>query len=245
MPVYFFNKNPNILFPSASSYSKDDINQMFSGLTSDGVTQSAMTYAIEDFISETLINSIISDYTTNFISETSINNKFNRATEDFWTSDEIDSTLSGDTSYYYNAEELDVFASGKTSKYSKAQDVYNNAYSDAEVSQLYWHPEPYYKRTLTTDNTNYTLGGDKYDTIPIFVSGNTYWEVEQLGGFSASWYLLNVTTGNTDIIITVSAEEYNDSGSERFVDLEFSAVQINQTPFTIRLTQEEKSGPIG
>ena len=239
MPVYFFNKNPNILFPGASSYSQDVVDQMFSGLTTDGVTQSALTFAIEDFISETLINSIISDHTVNFISESNINSKFNTATKYFWTSNEIDSTLSGNTSYYYNSEELDVFASGKTSNYSTEQEVYDDAYDTAEVSQLYWHPEPYYKRTLFSDSTEYTLAGNIGSTTSINVFGNTYWEVSESGEFGAAgWYSLSTYTGNTDITITVTAIEKN-TGAERSVDLEFSANDINQVPFTVTLTQEQ------
>jgi len=238
MPVYFFNKNPNILFPGGSSYSKDEVDGQFSGLTSDGVTQSAMTYAIEDFISVTEINQIMSDLTVNYISQTEINNKFDTATADFWTSDEIDSVLSGNTSEFYNSEELDVFASGKTAIYSTSEEIYDNAYADVEVSQTYWHPEPFYKRTLGTDDTTYTLGWNVGSTTQIYVSGNTYWEVIEedapFGG--ASWYSLSVTNGESSLYITVTAEETN-TGPSRTINLEFNANEINQVPFTVALTQ--------
>lgn len=245
MPVYFFNKNPNVLFPGASSYSKDEVDGMFSGLTTDGVTQSGMTYAIEEgeFISESEINSIMDDYTINYISQTSINSKFVNATSDFWTADEIDSTLSGDTSYYYNSEEIDIYASGKTANYPTSTEVYDDSYSAVEVSQLYWHPAPYYKRTLATDGTEYTLGGNIGNTTEIYVSGNTYWEVEEYSGGKSSpqssWYSLSQSTGTVSVEITVTADENNNTGSIREVDLRFSSVQVNGSPFIVTLTQNK------
>jgi len=243
MSVYFFNRDPNNIFPAASSYSKDDVDQLFSGLTTDGVTQSAMTYAIEDFISVTEINNIMSDYTVNYISDFAIFGKFSTATADFWTSDEIDSVLSGDTSYYLNEDEINAFASGRTAQYPITEEVYDNAYNATEVSQLYWHPAPFYKRTLLTDDTTYTLGGSISNTTTIDVSANIYWEVEEIGGGEgqgqSTWYSLSQSTGDTSATITVTAEENNNSGNVRIVNLGFSGVQIDGVPFTVTLTQIE------
>lgn len=242
MPVYFYNTDPNSLFPAASSYSKDYVDQLFSGLTTDGVTQSSLTYAIQDFISETEINTIISDYTIDYISTTEINNKFDDATRNFWTSDEIDSALSAYTSLFYNSEQLDVFASGRTSNYPELTDVYDNAYTEIETSQEYWHPEPFYKRTLYTDSDLYILGGNIGNTVDIFVSGNTYWEVSQYDGERGSsppeaWYSFSQTTGDTSLTITITAEQNNQTGSARDVNLQFNAVQVAGSPFLVNLEQ--------
>jgi len=242
MSVHFSNTDPNSLFPAASSYSKDVVDQMFSGLTTDGVTQTALTYAIEDFISETAINTIMSDLITNFISETIINNKFDFATQNFRTAEQIDSMFSGDTSEFYNTEEVNEFASGRTDDYSETQDVYDNAYSAMEASQLYWHPAPFYERFLVTDEDSYTLSGNEGYTKDIYVSGSTYWEVGQVGGGGKAtppeaWYSFSHTTGDTSLILTITAEEDNESGGVRSVDLEFSAVQIAHVPFTVTLSQ--------
>lgn len=230
-------KNPYNFFTS-DSYTKTEIYQLVYNITVSGVTQQQLDDAISTFRTSDQIDTSYSAATSTYLTLEEINVTGSAYTDGFITNAEIDSKVAGFVTDFLTPSEVDVVFSAHTENLvteSEAQTQIDNA---VEVSEDYWHPAPYYERTLITDAIYYDIGNAVSSEVDVILSGNTPWEITS----SPPWTTESHSYGTGTTVITLTTDEQGPE-NDRQSYLVLNATDVAGTPLYITINQLGSGSP--
>jgi len=226
-------KNPYNFF-SSDYYKTSQIDTMVYNITVSGVTQQQLDDATETFRTDSEIDVIYTDTTSIYLTLEEINSAGSAYTDGFIYSPEIDFKIAGFMTSFLTSPEIDTIFSGFTAELLSESEAQIQIDNGTEVSMDYWHPAPYYERTLLMEES-VTIGNEAGNSITSYISGNTYWERTNSGPIWLSYALL-ATEGTGTTELTFQATQ-NNSDASRYTTIFFDSDDVVNMPISIRVYQ--------
>ena len=225
-------KNPYDEF-EIDFYSKLEIDVIYDDI-SDTITQTDLDNAIVGFIPCEDVHVKASAFTEDFQTEDVINSIVSDFVDGYISYEEIDSRIDVATSEFLDNEELSTKMSNFLVGYITNTSV--NLLIDSSVTYLqeYWHPLPIYERYVQEPAIS-SIDSDDRSYVDFVLSANTSWIITD--NFPIGWVTLDTFTGFGTTVIRATVNSENTSGSIRTHTYIGTAPDVYKSPFEVTITQ--------